>query len=96
MHIFQHCIVDEKLENINYSVNEVRRHLLKLNPNKSPGLDQHCAMYFKIMCSGTGSLLPEDWENADITPLHRKGSKSSSENYCPISLTSIDQRKNCF
>ena len=42
------CIVDEKLENINFNNNEVRRHLFKLNPNKSPGprAEPHRVMYF--------------------------------------------------
>ena len=34
-------------------------------------------------------LLPDEWKHADITPLHKKGSKSSRENYRPISPTSI-------
>ena len=34
-------------------------------------------------------LLPDEWKHADITPLHKKGSKSSRENYRPTSLTSI-------
>jgi len=33
-------------------------------------------------------LLPDEWKQADITPLHKKGPKFSREN-CPISLTSI-------
>ena len=33
-------------------------------------------------------LLPDGWKHADITHLHKKGSKSSRENYRPISLTS--------
>ena len=35
-------------------------------------------------------LLPDEWKHADITSPHKKGSKSSKENYRPcISLTSI-------
>ena len=29
-------------------------------------------------------LLPDGWKHADITHLHKKGSKSSRENYGPI------------
>jgi len=44
---------------------------------------------FILNKSFSTGLLPEDWKNADITPLHKKGSKASRENYRPISLTSI-------
>ena len=39
--------------------------------------------------SFSAGQLPEDWKRAVITPLHKKGAKSSRENYRPISLTSI-------
>jgi hypothetical protein len=34
-------------------------------------------------------VLPEDWLDAIVVPLYKKGSKSRSENYRPISLTSV-------
>ena len=33
--------------------------------------------------------LPDDWRNAIISPIHKKGSKVTASNYRPISLTSI-------
>ena len=39
--------------------------------------------------SFTIGLLPDEWKHADITPLHKKGSESSRENYRLISLISI-------
>jgi hypothetical protein len=35
----------------------------------------------------TGEI-PRDWRCANVTPIHRKGSRSSVENYRPVSLTS--------
>ena len=80
-------VVVKKLENINYSVNEVRRLLLKLKPNKSPGSD-NIAPYVLRECASelapslahilnkslSTGLLPNEWKCADITPLHKKGS----------------------
>ena len=33
--------------------------------------------------------LPQDWRKANITPIYKKGDKSSPANYRPVSLTSI-------
>ena len=98
----QDCSVEKKLANIDYSFNEVKRHLLKLKTNKSPGPDhiapcilKSCALKlapsitYMVNKSFNTGLLPDEWKHADITPLHKKGSKSSGENYRPISLTSI-------
>ena len=95
-------VVVKRLENINCSVNEVRRLLLKLKPNKSPGPDniapcvlRECASELAssvahiLNKSFSSGLLPNQWKCADIRPLHKKGSKSLKENYRPISLTSI-------
>jgi hypothetical protein len=34
-------------------------------------------------------VVPQDWRDASVAPLHKKGSKNNSENYRPVSLTSI-------
>ena len=33
--------------------------------------------------------LPQQWKDANVTPLHKKGPKSEVGNYRPVSLTSI-------
>ena len=33
--------------------------------------------------------IPDPWKLANITPLHKKGPKTSTKNYRPISLTSV-------
>ena len=35
----------------------------------------------------TGSV-PQDWRDANVTPLHKKGPRSDKKNYRPVSLTS--------
>src|SRR3981081_1021742 len=34
-------------------------------------------------------IVPQDWKDAIVSPLHKKGSKDKPENYRPVSLTSI-------
>ena len=34
-------------------------------------------------------VIPDDWKNAHVSPIHKKGSKHQAENYRPISLTCI-------
>ena len=36
----------------------------------------------------TGDV-PDDWRRANVTPIHKKGSKSDPANYRPVSLTSV-------
>ena len=70
--------------------------------HKSPGLDgvyawmvvlggqavhdALLALYQKVWCSGK---LPESWNEARISYLHKKGSKTEVSNYRPISLISV-------
>lgn len=76
--------------------------LSKLNVNKSQGPDQiHGKLLYELryeICETLVTLfqlsvqtgdIPQDFRDADVVPLHKKGSKSKCENYRPISLTSI-------
>ena len=35
------------------------------------------------------AVVPEQWKNANIVPIHKKGSKSVMGNFWPVALTSI-------
>jgi hypothetical protein len=43
-------------------------------------------IFRRSMAEGT---VPEDWRQANITPIFKKGKKSSPSNYRPISLMSV-------
>ena len=45
------------------------------------------SMIFNVSMS-TG-VVPDDWKEADITAIHKKGSRTLPSNYRPISLTSV-------
>ena len=34
-------------------------------------------------------IVPAEWKDANVTPLFKKGSRSKTENYRPVSLTSV-------
>ena len=34
-------------------------------------------------------IIPEDWKSANVTAIHKKGSRQVPGNYRPISLTSV-------
>lgn len=76
--------------------------LKRINVSKSQGPDQlHGKLLYEIryqlvkpltklfnLSLDTGCI-PQDWKDADVVPLHKKGSRSKCENYRPVSLTSI-------
>ena len=80
----------------------VRTKILSLNENKSPGPDNIHPFFLKrlarVLClpismlfnlslrSGTNA---EQWREAILTAIHKKGARDLAENYRPISLTSI-------
>ena len=39
--------------------------------------------------SFNSGILPQDWKNAQVTPIHKKGARNHIGNYRPVSLTSI-------
>ena len=85
-----------------FSREDVLLILKKLNPNKAPGPDgihgkvlKNCAQSLAYPLSVLFNLsfstgcIPPDWKLALVVPVHKKGNKSSVENYRPISLTSL-------
>ena len=113
---YSNVFTSENLENIpvigkrtNKSIKDmlitesmVKKALMQLNPNKSPGPDQLCpSLLIELsdflakplttlfnLTLRTG-ILPTDWKNAFITPIFKKGSRNVAANYRPISLTVI-------
>ena len=90
------------IDNLNITVDMVKRELRKLNPNKSCGPDGvHPRMLKELsdfISAPLASLLnktlkhhaiPEDWKKAFVSPIFKKGARNKAANYRPISLTSI-------
>ncbi len=78
----------------------VRDKLSKLKPNKASGPDnvsvnvlRNCLNFdlpLAIIFNQSLQMgqLPQDWRDANVTPLHKKGSRQLRSNYRPVSLTS--------
>ena len=90
------------LESYQLEVEEVRKKLSRLNPNKSPGsdnlhprilkemkdvMDKPLTMLYQRTLS-TG-MIPHEWKHAKVTAIFKKGEKKKPNNYRPVSLTSI-------
>ncbi|BHF63433.1 hypothetical protein SprV_0200642500 [Sparganum proliferum] len=80
----------------------VRNELLNLKESTSPGPDATPAKLLKELAlemskplalifqtSFVTGCLPSDWKSATITPLFKGGSRASTNNYRPVSLTSV-------
>ena len=87
---------------VNITEEAVSRYLYRLITTKSAGPDKIYPLILKecasILCKPLTVLfnkslqlseVPNDWKTANITPIFKKGSKSSPANYRPVSLTSV-------
>ena len=90
----------DKLSNYHISSGMVKAKLLKLKMNKAPGVDlvgTNMLVELADEISGTVADLfnkslrsgevPPDWKLANVSPIFKKGKKSSVSNYRPVSLT---------
>ncbi|KAI8481821.1 hypothetical protein Bbelb_404260 [Branchiostoma belcheri] len=90
------------LEGIEVTEKAVRDKLEALNPSKSAGPDNFHPRFLKELAgelaypltilfnkSLKAARLPEEWKTAHITPIHKKGSRTTAGNYRPVSLTSV-------
>lgn len=90
------------LDNIEISEDLVFRKLGDLKLDKSPGPDGiHPKLLFELRneltapltklfnLSLSNGIMPDDWKEANIIPIFKKGKKDKCENYRPVSLTSI-------
>ena len=92
----------QSIQDLDIGVEGVLKQLKQLNCNKAGGpdtiparvlhdyADELTPMLHFILCqSYQCGQLPEDWRKALVTAIYKKGSKSSPENYRPVSLTCI-------
>ena len=87
---------------VHVSIEEVKKKLSQINPNKAQGPDRVPAQILKELSEElalplsilfnksleTGEL-PADWKKAEVTAIFKKGTKSDPGNYRPVSLTCI-------
>ena len=90
------------LDNITISPEEVLKKLLNLNPSKAAGPDGlHCKLLYELrdfLCIPLARFFnrslqddegPDQWRQAHVSPIFKKGDKKQAENYRPISLTRV-------
>ena len=90
------------LQDVDFNEDIILKKMKQLKIGKSPGPDQihprvlkECAEAFKkplkkiFISSFESGKLPEDWKQAEVCAIFKKGSRKSCNNYRPVSLTSI-------
>jgi Reverse transcriptase (RNA-dependent DNA polymerase) len=93
---------NRQISDVEFIRQDIENRIRNLNQYKAPGPDgvhpwvlKNCAAAFAGPLSKvfTKSMLegqiPDAWRVANVTPLHKKGSRLSPENYRPVSLTSV-------
>ena len=95
-------ITYQYLANIEFTKDDIKRIICKLDPNKAHGHDTISIRMlrmpgdaiieplFKIFknCLKCG-IFPDDWKKGNIVSIFKKGDKQNIKNYCPVSLLPI-------
>ena len=93
---------NKDITHLHITKESVRKEILSLNLNKSCGPDDISPVILVELVdfvagpltivmntSINNGALPQDWKNAFVSPIYKKGARNLPENYRPISLTSI-------
>ena len=91
-----------QLSSVSISVHEVKKKIRKLRSSAAAGPDEigPCILQelveevaWPLTCVFRASVrtgdVPEDWRQANVTPIYKKGPKTDPANYRPVSLTSV-------
>ena len=89
------------IEEMKIEEKDIKQVIGRMKDNKTGGVDAFNSHFLKMVGdSMVGPLfhlfnssmqsgeVPEDWRRANVTALHKKGSKKDPGNYRPVSLTS--------
>ena len=92
---------EEQITDVNINVERVKKKLKEMNASKAPGDDDINPALLKetseeiaqqvtdlFRSSLDSGHVPEDWRSSNITPIHKKDSKTNAENYRGVHLTS--------
>ena len=90
------------LTEFSISRGNIQKKVMPLNSNKAAGpdgiyprvlkeLSREFAVPLEIIfrMSAKSYTLPQDWKDGHVSPIFKKGDKSSGENYRPVSLTAV-------
>jgi len=94
--------INKSISGVYFTEEQIIKKVLDLKPTSSAGPDHISSKILKENIEALSAPLtkifnksiqtsevPSDWRIANVTPIHKKGSKSPPEHYRPISLTSI-------
>ena len=93
---------ESPLVDVEISADKVKKKVDAMRSKAAPGPDKLCPRLLKSVSDQIATplsvifkrslfegVVPEDWRSANVTPIYKKGGKSSVGNYRPVSLTSV-------